>query len=98
MEDAIQLCEAGKNSLHYSECLRGMVMTIVNGNTNPEVGFQFCNLLPEHYKVDCYDAVGRWVIMLQPTDERRMVECTKAENSDYLDICMNASLESLKLL
>jgi len=35
---------------------------------------------------------------LQPTDERRMVECTKAENSDYFDICMNASLESLKLL
>ena len=98
VENAVQLCEAGKNPRYYSDCLRGMAMTVVNGNTNPEQGFLFCKLLPEHYKADCYDAVGRWVIMLQPTDGRRSVECLKAENSDYFDICMNASLESLKLL
>ena len=98
VDNAVELCEAGKQSSYYSDCLRGMVMTVVNGNTNPEQGFLFCKLLPEQYKIDCYDAVGRWVIMLQPTDERRTVECIKAENREYFDICMNASLESLKLL
>ena len=73
-------------------------MTIVNGNTDPQIGFQYCSLIPEEFKVDCYDALGRWVHMLQSTDEGRSTECVIAENLDYFEICMNASLESLKLL
>jgi len=73
-------------------------MTVVNVNTNPDQGFVFCRLLPMEFKGDCYDAMGKWVHMLHPTDNRRTVECLKAENSDYVEICINASLESLKLL
>ncbi len=96
--NAIQLCEAGKQSIYYSDCLRGLVMTVVNGNTDPTNGFKYCQFLPEEYKADCYDAVGRWVIMLQPTEEKRKLECIRAENSHYFDVCMSASLDSLKLL
>ena len=98
IDKAIEFCIEGKQSIYHADCFRGMVMTIVNGNTDPKIGFQYCSLIPEEFKVDCYDALGRWVHMLQSTDEGRSTECIIAENSDYFDICMNASLESLKLL
>lgn len=98
IENAKAFCSSGQKIEYHTDCLRGMVMTIVNFNTNPESGFNFCKLLPEEFKSDCYDAVGRWVIMLRPTDEGRTIECIRAENQDYFEICMNASLESLKLL
>ncbi len=98
IDKAIEFCIEGKQSIYHTDCFRGMVMTIVNGNTDPQIGFQYCSLIPEEFKVDCYDALGRWVHMLQSTDEGRSTECVRAENSDYFDICMNASLESLKLL
>ena len=95
---AVTFCTEGKQSEFHADCFRGMAMTLVNGDTNPKLGFQFCSLIPEEFKVDCYDGLGRWVHMLQSTDEWRSTECLRAENSDYFDICMNASLESLKLL
>ena len=98
MGRAYNLCTYGQNSKYYTDCFRGMVMTIVNGNTNPERGFTFCNNLPSEFKTDCYDAMGRWIIMLYPTDTGRAIECANAESSEYFDICMNASLESLALL
>ena len=95
---AMLYCTEGKQSTFHADCFRGMVMTLVNGDTNPKLGFQFCSLIPEEFKVDCYDGLGRWVLMLHSTDEGRSTECLRAENSDYFEICMNASLESLKLL
>jgi len=97
IEHALKLCRFGLNTDYHKDCFRGMVMTIVNVNTNPKGGFAFCKDLPQEFKAECYDAVGRWVIMLHPSDEGRTVECLKAENSEYFDICMDASLESLKL-
>jgi len=98
IDKAVEFCTEGKKSIYHADCFRGMVMTIVNGNTDPKIGFQYCSLIPEEFKVDCYDGLGRWVHMLHSTDEGRSTECLRAENSDYFDICMNASLESLKLL
>ena len=95
---AVEFCTEGKQSIYHADCFRGMVMTLVNGNTNPRLGFQFCSLIPEEFKVDCYDGLGRWVHMLYSTDEGRSTDCIRAENSDYFEICMIASLESLKLL
>jgi len=98
IEKAKAFCSSGQKIEYHTDCFRGMVMTIVNFDTNPEPGFNFCKLVPEEFKSDCYDALGRWVIMLHPTEEGRTGECVKAENSEYFDVCMNASLESLKLL
>jgi len=95
---AVAFCTEGKQSIYHADCFRGMVMTLVNGNTNPRIGFEFCSLIPEEFKVDCYDGLGRWVHMLHSTDEKRSTDCIRAENSKYFEICMNASLESLKLL
>ena len=98
IENAKAFCGSGQKIEYHTDCLRGMVMTLVNFNSNPERGFNFCKLVPEEFKSDCYDALGRWVIMLYPTKEGRTAECSMSENSEYFDVCMDASLESLKLL
>jgi len=98
IEYALELCTYGLNADYYNDCFRGMVMTIVNGNSNPDLGFAFCTDLPSEFKAECYDALGRWVMMLHPQDLGRTIDCVKAENSEFFDICMNASLESIKLL
>lgn len=97
MDLALVMCKGGQ-PVYHTDCLRGLVMTHVNRNTSPDQGFQFCKLLPEEFKVDCYDAMGRWTRMLHSTDEARADECSKAENPDYVQVCMNADLKNLTLL
>lgn len=98
IDDALFLCEAGKMTEYHKYCLTGMVLTLVNGNKNPDVGFSFCSHLPEEYKESCYDGLGKWVKMLYFDDAKRGLECSKAENSTYGTVCRQASLEGIKLL
>ena len=100
IEAALLLCQAGQKSEYHSDCLKGMLLTIVNVNTNTDRGFSFCKLLPEQYKKDCYDGLGRWILMLQENqgDQLRKEECAKSENDNYFKVCMNSSLESIILL
>ena len=38
---------------------------------------------------------GKWILMLHATDQGRQTDCSRAENSKYVDVCMNASLENI---
>jgi len=96
--DYVSLCTLGQKTEYHNYCLRGLVMTVVNGNTNPIFGFLLCSEFPEKFKVDCYDAMGKWAHMLHSTYTDREKECSKAESSEYFEFCMNASLESIELL
>jgi hypothetical protein len=98
IDDALFLCEAGKISEYYKYCLTGMVLTAVNGNRNPDFGFSFCSHMPQEYKFDCYDGLGRWVKMLHSDKINRDIECQKAENFEYSQICKDASFDSILLL
>jgi len=100
IEAAILLCQAGQKSEYHSYCLKGMLLTIVNLNTNTDRGFSLCKGLPEQYKQDCYDGMGMWILMLQENqgDQLRKEECAKSENDNYIKVCMNSSLESIVLL
>lgn len=96
MELSLTICQTGQ--LNYqSYCFKGMAMTLVN-NRGTNQAFEFCNILPEQFKVDCYDGMGKWARMLHSTDEERAEECSKAEGSKYFEVCMNANLEDLTLL
>jgi len=98
IDDALFLCEAGKITEYHKYCLTGMVLTLVNGNKNPDLGFSFCSHLPEQYKESCYDGLGKWVKMLYFDDAKRDAQCAKAENSAYAIVCSNASFDGIKLL
>ena len=91
--DAVFFCEAGSNSQYHTECLRGMLMTIVNWNLDPSVGFLFCENVSDQYKENCYDGLGQWVRILDSTESARISHCIKAY--EYQDICMAATLENI---
>jgi len=98
IDDALFLCKAGKISEYHKYCLTGMVMTLVNGNKNPDIGFSFCSHLSQEYKESCYDGLGKWVKMLYSDNVKRDSECTKAENSEFVLVCRQASFDGIKLL
>jgi len=54
--------------------------------------------MPEQYKANCYDGLGQWIIMLKPTESARLSECIKAESNEYMNICIDATLENIKHL
>ena len=72
-------------------------MALINERGIDE-SFEFCKLIPEEFKPDCYDGMGKWIVMLHATDEGRESDCSKAENSEYVDVCVKASLENIILL
>lgn len=98
IDDALFLCESGNITEYHKYCLTGMVLTLVNVNRNPDFGFSFCSNLPQDYKFDCYDGLGRWVKLLHPDKVNRNIECQKAENFEYSQICKDASFDSILLL
>jgi hypothetical protein len=92
------LCQQGDRKDLYSYCIEGMLMTLVNGNTDPFAGFSFCKSLPSEYKQTCYNGLGKWITMLSSDYDERQKLCSMAENKNYVDVCMNAQTDSLKLL
>lgn len=98
VERAVSLCTVGANPQYHSDCLSGMVMTMVNVNDNPSVGFEFCKLLPTQYKKDCYESLGKWVLMINPSKEFREQQCSKADTKENSNICINANFDGIKLL
>jgi len=96
MNLALMICQLGQPK-YQSYCYTGLVLIILDVK-GTEQGFQYCKLLPEHNKVACYDALGKWIHMLYATDETREVECSNAEHIYYYEICVKASLEGISLL
>jgi len=92
-----QFCQMGEQQQFHTDCFRGMVMILVNNDRDPEEGFVFCKNIPDTAKEDCYDGLGKWITMLQPDDEQRSKECSRAESLEYFATCMNASLENMRL-
>ena len=95
---ALFLCQQGDRKDLHSYCIEGMLMTLVNGNTNPSLGVSFCKSLPIEYKQTCYNGLGKWITMLSSDYDERQNLCSMAENKNYFDVCMNAKTDSLLLL
>ena len=90
------ICQIGQPEF-YKDCYRGMVMTFIN-NDHPLGGFDFCKAIPDFAKEDCYDGLGKWVIMIHSSDMEREKMCSHAESERYFTTCMNATLENISLL
>jgi len=95
---ALFLCQQGDRQDLHSYCVEGMLMTLVNGDTDPSYGFSFCEGLPLEFKQTCYNGLGKWVSMLSSNFDERQKLCSMAENDNYFDVCMNAKTDSLLLL
>ena len=96
--DELQLlCTIGERSEYHKYCLTGMMMTIINVNENPDLGFLFCGNISEQYREFCYEGLGRWVKMLHLDQTMQQAECEKA-GDEYAKVCLDADFDSIKLI
>jgi len=96
MEKALQFCQAGNIDSYHKYCLKGMLMT--TSMIYLDNGFSFCNIIPEQFKVECYDGLGFWVKLRHDNDAAREEDCSRAENLQYFEVCMNPKTESISYL
>jgi len=96
MELALRFCQAGEKLDYHKYCFRGMAMK--TSMVYLDSGFKFCSLAPEESKEECYDGLGYWIKLRHDSDEKRKRECSKAENTQYFEICMNAKIEGINYL
>ena len=96
MELAWRFCQAGEKSDYHKYCFRGMAMK--TSMVYLDSGFKFCSLVPEQSKEECYDGLGYWIKLRHDSDEERKRECSKAENTQYFEICMNSKIEKISYL
>ncbi len=98
IKSGMATCYLGKESEYHADCLNGMLLTVLNGDTDTYWGFKFCSMIEDGYKSDCYDSLGKWIKMLDPTPQEQQAECSKAEDQTYVAICSGASLGNSPLL
>jgi len=77
-----------------AECYKGIAMLYAD-NISTDEALDFCKIIPQEFKMDCYGEVGKWIHMVYSKD--RQEQCSKSEKP-YFDVCMNASLEGISIL
>ena len=95
-DHAITQCKKGDPNFQ-TFCMVGAVYMIAN-NFRGDRALEFCKVLEENFKHDCYDTVGRWIHTIHPTNEEIQKSCSKAEDQKFYDVCINAEPKDLGLI
>lgn len=93
---ALDICLNGQ-TLFQSDCLTGLVRVIID-QESLDKGFEYCEFFPEQFKHDCYNLLGVWIQMVYDSRNEQLEQCSKAENSNYFEICINSTLEDWELI
>ncbi len=96
MSKSLLFCTAGNIEEYHKFCLRGMLFS--TSTIYLENGFSFCSKIPEQFKVECYDGLGYAIKLRTPIHEDQIEICSKAENSKYVDACMNAKIDGISFI
>ena len=96
VESLPNTCKKG-NPEFQNSCIVGIVYMIANELRNQKA-FEFCKVVEEKFKVDCYDTLGKWIHTIHGTDKEIEVTCSAAENLKYYEICINADPKNLALI
>ena len=96
MEKALLFCQAGNIDIYHKYCLKGMLMA--TSMVYLSNGFSFCTLIPEQFKVECYDGLGYWINLRHDNYKAREIDCSRAENSQYFEVCMNPKTKNISFL
>ena len=95
-EKAVKFCKKG-DANYQKYCLTGSLLSLVK-NRGTDQGFEYCQFLPIEFKEECYNGMGKWIIMLHSLENERERDCSKAENLEFSKVCINASLDDIALL
>jgi len=93
---ALNFCDKGDDD-YQQYCFTGSLSSLVS-NRGTDQGFEYCKFLPNEFKKDCYDVMGKWIIMFYSSDQERKTQCSKAENLEFSKVCIDASLDDIVLL
>jgi len=89
-------CQSG-NLNYQTYCFAGALY-----NTSDQMGisrgFELCQILPEQFKMDCYENLGKWIHTIYFTNEEINDHCSQLNNSKYYQACINGNPEEIGLL
>ena len=80
ISNALEICHKGQVELN-KDCLMGMLRVIIDQDSLDD-GFEYCKLLPQQFKNDCYTLLGVWIEMLYDSQMDQITQCLKSENSN----------------
>jgi len=79
-------CQLGKAD-YQKWCISGS-QTIIVDQIGIDKGLDFCKIIPEKFKSDCYIEIGNWARASFSSDEEIEIVCSAAENEKYYDDCI----------
>lgn len=83
-EGLVSECLTG-NPNYQTYCLSGSESAILD-EWGTDKGFEFCKIIPEKSKFDCYTLIGDWIRLDSSLDLKKT--CSSAENAKYYEICL----------
>jgi len=93
-QNIVSECSKG-NPDYQTYCYIGIVIGLADWKGSEE-GITFCKAIPEGFKSDCYDYLGKIIHDVSP--DRVEEACSKAESINYQNICRDAIPEGIRIL
>jgi len=92
------LSDCQKGNINYQTyCFAGAVYDTAD-QMGISLGFELCQILPQQFKMDCYENLGKWIQTIYFTNEEIVDYCSQINNSKYYEACINANPEEIGLL
>lgn len=92
--DSAKICENGKPEFGFY-CIKGSAHTFAE-QFGINKSIEYCELVNESLKGDCFMTVGKWIYKLQHSDEQMPEDCSNLVNLEYLESCQRGFLEMMK--
>jgi len=93
LEEIVSVCQSG-NQKYQSDCFSGAA-NIVTDQTGINQGLKLCKILPDMFKLDCYNTVGKWIHLIHITQEEIENACSQLKNAEYYQTCIEANPEEI---
>ncbi|MGI0056708.1 MAG: hypothetical protein ACREAK_04965, partial [Nitrosarchaeum sp.] len=90
----ISECQQGKSNFQ-SSCISGSELVILD-QLGIDKGLEFCKMIPENFKSDCYYNIGVWARLSFYSEEKIRNICSSAENGKYFEDCVTKMPKRIK--
>ncbi len=94
LTDYAKICEDGKREFE-SFCIKGSAYTFAE-QFGIEKSIEYCEIVNESLKGDCYMMVGNRIYQFQDRDEQILENCSNLVNPEYIESCQRGFLERMK--
>ncbi len=84
MNNMVSMCQKAPQD-YQKDCIQVMVDYLLD-QKSADKALEFCKIVPEKFKMNCYDVLGNGVKIFYPKDVANV--CSNAEEN-YYDVCMN---------